>query len=186
MEMFENLTIVNRVNMERLKETVQNMEIDPGKAKKVTKIEGEWILNEALLPQFRAEIQTETGIHILEADQPVSLGGEGSRPGPMHYCLYGVAACTAATFNSVAATEGIKIKKMNVAIESYMDFSKMFGLSENPIVENVRLQIDVDTDVSAKRIQELKMLAEERCPAVFCLTTPVKMTLDVSKGERSE
>ncbi len=186
MEVFENLTIVNRVNMDRVSETVEKMRTDPSKAKKVTKIEGEWILDEALLPQFRAEIQTDTGIHILEADQPVSLGGEGLRPGPMHYCLYGVAACTAATFASVASNEGIKLKKMRVAIESHMDFSKMFGLSENPIVENVRLQVALETDASAEKIQELKRLTEERCPAVFCLTTPVKLTLEVSKGDKSE
>lgn len=78
--------IVNRVNLDRLNETVQKMKTDPSKAKKVTKIEGEWILDEALWPQFRAEIQTETGGFTLEADQPLPLGGEGIRPSPMHYC----------------------------------------------------------------------------------------------------
>jgi len=177
----KKMGIVNRVNLDRLNETVQKMKTDPSKAKRVTKIEGEWILDETWWPQFRAEIQTETGGFFLEADQPILLGGEGIRPSPMHYCLYGVAACTAATFATVAATEGVKLKKMRVAVEGRMDFSKTLGISDKPIVEEVKLRITVDSDADDKRIQELRRLAEERCPAVFCLTNPVKMTLEVAK-----
>lgn len=94
---------------------------------------------------------------------------------------YGVAACTAATFATIAATEGVKLKKMRVAVEGHMDFSKTLGISDNPIVEEVKLRITVDSDAGDKKIQELGRLAEERCPAVFCLTNPIKMTVEVAK-----
>lgn len=126
-------------------------------------------------------MQAEKGKFSLEADQPSLQGGGGARPGPMHYCFYGVAACTAATFATTAAMEGIRLKKMRVAVEGRMDLSKTLGVSENPIVEEVRLQIRVDTDAGDEKIQELRRLAEERCPAVFCLTNPVKMVVEVSK-----
>lgn len=173
--------IVNRVNLDKLNDTAQKMKRDPSKAKKVTKIEGKWILDNINAPQFRAEIQTETQKFNMEADQPTSLGGGGTRPGPMHYCLYGIAACTAATFATIAATEGIKLKKMKVSVEGHMDFSKTFGISNNPTVERVKLRILVSADADDTKIQELKRLAEERCPAVFCLTTPVKMTVEVQQ-----
>lgn len=173
--------IVNRVNLNKLNETVENIRSNRDKAKKVTRIEGEWLLDQEGGPQFRAEIQAEKEKFILEADQPVPLGGGGSRPSPMHYCLYGVAACTAATFATVAASEGIKLRKMRVAVEGRMNLSKTLGILDLPIVEEVKLQITVDTDASDEKIRELRELAEERCPAVFCLTTPIRMTIEVQK-----
>lgn len=175
------VTYMNRVNLDRLDDTIQRVRMDPSKAKRVTRIEGEWVLDELWWPQFRAEIQAERGILILEADQPIPLGGEGIKPSPMHYCLYGVAACAAATFATVAATEGIRLRKMRVAVEGRMDLSKTLGISENPIIEEVKLQITVDIDAGDDRVQGLRKLAEERCPAIFCLTNPIKIAVEVTK-----
>ncbi len=40
--------------MDRLNEIVEKMRTDPSKAKKVTKIEGEWILDELRWPRARS------------------------------------------------------------------------------------------------------------------------------------
>jgi len=70
---------------------------------------------------------------------------------------------------------------MIVAVEGHTDLSKTLGVSENPIVEEVKLQITLDTDDGDDSVQELRRLAEERCPAVFCLTNPVKTSVEVTK-----
>lgn len=175
------MNVLNRINLDRLKETIQKIREDSSEAKKTTRIEGEWILDDAGAPQFRAEIQTETQTFTVEADQPTSLGGGGTRPSPMHYCLYGVAACTAATFVTLAATEGIELKKMRVAVEGNMNFSKVLGIADMPIIDEVKLRITIVSDASDEKIRELGRAAEERCPAVFCLTNPIKMSVEVAK-----
>jgi len=175
------MVVINRVDLDKLGETVEMIRKDISKARRTTRLEGEWFLDSVDGPQFRAEVSVERGKFVLEADQPGFLGGGGTRPGPMHYCLYGVAACTGATFATIAATEGIILRRMMVTVESYMDFSKTLGLTDRPIVEEVKLRITVDTDAEEKRIQELRKFAEERCPAVFCLTTSVKMTVEVTR-----
>lgn len=173
--------ILNRVNLDKLNETAENVRLNRERAKKVTRIEGEWLLNFNEGPQFRAEIQGEKGKFTVEADQPIPLGGGGTRPSPMHYCFYGVAACTAATFATIAASEGVKLRKVRVAAEGRMDLSKTLGISNLPIVEEVKLQITVDTDAGDEKIQEMRRLVEERCPAAFCLTNPVKMVIEIKK-----
>lgn len=170
---------INHVNMDKIQETIDKIKADPLNAKKVTRIEGEWILDGITEPQFRAEIEVEKGKFVLEADQPTSLGGWGTKPGPMHLCMFGLAACYAATFATVAAGEGVQLRKMKVLVESHMDFSKTFGLSDNPIIEEVRWKISLDSDGGEEKIEELRKLAEERCPAVYCLTNPVKMTIEI-------
>src|SRR3990170_1677017 len=164
---------INNVNIDKLQNTITELKKDISKAKKVNKIEGEWNLGEG--SQFKATVQFENGKAILEVDQPSFLGGGGTQPGPMIYCLYGSASCYAATFATIAAMDGISLKKLKVTAESYIDFSKVFGLSDNPIAEKVKFILQVESDAPKNKLIELEELAKKRCPAVYCLTNPIKV-----------
>jgi uncharacterized OsmC-like protein len=170
----------NNVNVDRLKATIAEVKSDASKAKKVNKLEGEW--NTGKGAQFRATVSFEGGKATLEADQPSFLGGGGTQPGPMIYCLYGSASCYAATFATMAAMEGITLNKLKVTAESAIDFSKVFGLSSNPIAEKVKFTLFVESDAPEKKIRELEALSRERCPAVYCLTNAIPLETDLKIG----
>jgi hypothetical protein len=72
------MKVINHVNLESLKKTEEKFKKDPYLAKKVNRIEGEWILDSKTGPQFRAEIPIEKGTAVLEAEQPTSLRIEES------------------------------------------------------------------------------------------------------------
>mgnify|MGYP001570752509 CR=1 FL=1 len=170
----------NNVNLEKLYVTIAEVKKDLSKAKKVTKIEGEWNVGEG--SQFKATVQLENGKMTLEADQPSFLGGGGTQPGPMIYCLYGSASCYVATFATMAAMEGVALKKLSVTAESNLDFSKVFGLSENPIAGKVKFTLYVESDAPAAKIKELEELSKQRCPAVYCLTNPIPLETELKIG----
>ncbi len=172
---------MNNVDLGKIKATVEKAEADPSTLKKVNMIEGDWLLGEGG-PQFRAEVQIETGKVALEADQPGFLGGSGSAPGPMIYCLYGVASCFAATFATIAAKEGIELTKLKVIAESHVDLSQSMGLSDNPTVDKVTFKVLCEAKAGKEKIEELKKLAQERCPAVYCLTTPIPLRVELIEG----
>ena len=115
----------------------------------------------------------------VDADMPTKLGGWGTKPGPLHYCLYGLASCYAFTVAALASMEGIILKELEIDAESQVDLSKVLGLSEAPIVEEVRWKIKIRSDEPKENIERLKNLAAERCPAVYCLTNPIKLTIDL-------
>lgn len=164
---------MNRVNMDNLNSTIEKAKKNPDVLRKVNRIEGEWLL-EGEGPQFRAVIKTEKGDYTLEADQPSFLGGKGTAPGPMIYCLYGVTSCFAATFASIAAEKDVELKKLKVIAESYVDLSRSMGLTDNPVVDQVVFKVQCETKDSAD-VDEIKRLAMERCPAVYCLTNPIQL-----------
>jgi uncharacterized OsmC-like protein len=172
---------MNHVNVESLEKLVQAIKEDPANAKITPKVKGEWIFEDGQ-PQFRSIMDVEGGAFTIEADMPTKLGGWGSAPGPLNYCLYGLASCYAYTFASLATMEGVTLTKLEVEAESHIDISKAMGLSDNPIVEEVRWKVIVDSDADEETIERLKNLAEERCPAVNCLTNPVKLKIEV-EGE---
>lgn len=167
----------NNINLEGIKATVERVEKDLAAAKKVNRIDGDWNIEGG--PQFRAIVTFEKGKATLEADQPTFLGGGGTMPGPMIYCLYGSASCYAATFATLAALEGIELKKLSIVAESSMDFSKVFGMSNNPITEKVKFTINVESDAPAEKIRAIEELSKERCPAVYCLTQPIPLETEL-------
>lgn len=172
---------INHVNMEKLKELMEAIKENSSNAKIAPKVVGEWIFEEGE-PQFSSKIEIEGGRFTVEADMPSKLGGWGTRPGPLHYCLYGLASCYAFTFAALAAMEGVTLKRLEMEAEGHIDVSKVLGLSENPIVEEIKWKVIVDSEADEEKIGKLKRLAEERCPAVYCLTNPVKLTIDLVRG----
>ena len=107
------------------------------------------------------------------------MGGGGNLPGPMHYCFFGLASCYIGTFATMATMLGIKLKKLSVRVEADLNFSKVFGMGDFPIMEEVRVMLQVVSDEPEAKIKEAEMLALERCPVVFTLRNPIKLTATI-------
>lgn len=168
------MTIINNINVGRLEQVVREAESDKSKVKHTQKVEGEWLLQESG-PQFKAEVNFESGRVVMESDQPTNLGGGGTTPGPLHYCFFGLVACYTTTFATMASMMGIELKRLTAELEGDLNFSRVFGLSKEPVVEEVRITLKVESDASREKLEEVERLAYERCPAVFALTEQVKL-----------
>jgi len=175
------LNAINHVDLDKIKNNIRSIEEDHTKAKKINRIEGDWNCTGSSGPQFKAEIKLETGNFTLEADSPSFLGGSGTRPGPLHYCVFGLTSCFASTFMTLAAMENIVIESAHFSGECNVDFSKTFGLSEKPIIENAKFKISVKSDADTATLERLTKLAEERCPGMFSLTNKIAVKTDLHK-----
>jgi uncharacterized OsmC-like protein len=172
------LIILNHVNMEKLEELMKAIKEDTANGKIVSKIMGNWIFEEGQ-PQFQSEISVEGGRFTVEADMPSKLGGWGSRPGPLHYCIYGIASCYSFTFSAFAAMEGITLSKLSIEAEGKFDFSQVFGLTDNPIVEEIKLKITAESDADPGKLDQIRRAVDERCPALYCLTNKIKASTEL-------
>ena len=52
-------------------------------------------------------------------------------------------------------------------------------MTENPIVEEMRFKVTVNSNADLETMEHLRKLAEERCPAVYCLSKPIKLTTEL-------
>lgn len=103
------------------------------------------------------------------------MGGNGSRLGPMGYCVAGITSCFIATFVSVVSSQGIKLEKLNVNANCNINFAKTFDIADEPITEGINFEIDVktavgDKEVDRQKLQDLVKMAEERCPAIYSMS----------------
>ena len=183
---------LNNVDVTAIERTVKAAEADKGLLRRTQVVQGEWLLDPAEHTQFRAEIAFENGKAVFEAEQPTMLGGEGRTPSPMHYCFYGVAACYAGTYANLSATMGVKLRKLSVKVEAKQNFSRVFGLSDEPFVEDLNIVLTVRGDAPPRKLQEIEETAYQRCPAVYCFTHEVKLNTrlvveqEVSKADVME
>ncbi len=166
---------INNVALEKAGAFVEEVKKDKTKAIKVKKVEGSWNFMDGK-PQFTSTLEHANRATVIEADAPPFMGGSGLKPDPVQYCLFGLAACFAQTFASIAAEKGIKLNELKISAENKVNLSKAFGLSDEPIVENVRLQVNASS-VGKENLGEVKRLAGERCPGVYCLTNPIKLDI---------
>lgn len=174
---------IHNVNMEKIGEFLEEAKKDPSKAIKTKKVTGEWNIEEAK-PQFQAKLEFALGDQIVFSDQAPFMGGEGRKPDPIQYCLYGLCACYAATFVSLANLEGVSLKGLKVSAENQVDLSKTLGLSDNPIVWKVKISLEASSDAPIEKLKEIEKLAQERCPGVFCLTNPIPLETEIRKEEK--
>ena len=169
---------INNIDLEKTGTFVEEVKKDKSKAIKAKKVSGMWNLDDGKV-QFTATLEHPQGTTVIEADGPPFIGGSGIKPDPVQYCLFGLAACFAQTFASIAAEKGIKLNELKVSVENKVNLSKALGLSNEPAVENVRLQVNASSE-GKKNLDEIKKLAEERCPGVYCLTNPIKLDVELS------
>ncbi|HMN50031.1 MAG TPA: OsmC family protein [Ignavibacteriaceae bacterium] len=141
---------INNVNIEGVKAFEEKIMNDFSLARKTQGVEGEWILEEGNT-QFVSKIKFEGGETEFKVDNPTFMGGSCSLPGPMHYCFYGLASCYTGTFATMAAMLGIKLKKLTTKVEADVNFSKVFGISEEPIMEEVRVKLIVVSDAPEEK-----------------------------------
>jgi len=163
---------VNNVNVQAVGAFVEQVKANPALARKQKKVEGEWVLENGQ-PQFKAVMAHAKGERTVEADFAPFMGGEGLAPDPIQYCLYGLAACYAATFAGLAAAQGVELKRLKVVAENLVNLSRSLGLSDDPVVEQVSLSLQVESDADKVKLAELERLARERCPGVYCLSNPI-------------
>ena len=170
---------INNVDMEKAGAFIEEVKKDKGKSLKVKRVEGTWNLEDGEV-QFMSTLEHANGSTFVEADAPPFLGGNGIKPDPVQYCLFGLAACYAQTFASVAAEKGVELSKLKVVAENKVNLSMALGLGNEPIVEKVKLSVEVSSEVEKGRLKDIEKLAKQRCPGVYCLTNPIKLDIELN------
>ncbi len=167
--------ILNNVNLSKVAEFVEAGKKNKDTLKKVIKLEGEWVLDDTKGYQFRTELAYEKGKQVIEIDSPTWLGGNGNRLGPMAYCIAGMTSCFIATFASIAASKGIRLKRLNVRSNCVVNFAKTLDIADEPITEVVNFEVDADAENASKEeLAKILKLAEERCPAIYSMKNVIK------------
>jgi uncharacterized OsmC-like protein len=172
---------MNHVNLNALEKTLAAFTADPSKAKRENVLTGEWNVSGSG-PQFSARVSFEKGSAVLEMDNPEPMGGTGLAPGPLQYCLFGMASCFAGTFMMVATQEGVAVDHLSIRVENTVDMTRPLGLTKNPLTDGVRIALTVKSSASQEVLEAIERRSREQCPAVYCLTNPIPLAITLVRS----
>lgn len=170
---------MHNVNVEALKETIEKANEDASSVRQPVVFDGDWQTQDGAA-QFRATIKFPQGEMTFESDFPPPMGGSGAAPNPLAYCFWGGLACYAMTFAQEAALQGVELRSLTGRIETEVDQSRALGVTENPPVEQMEWRLEAEADVPDEKLQDIKRLADEHCPGVWCLKNPVNLVTRLS------
>ena len=174
--------MLNRVKIDTFKETVSKVEKNPSLSKKILEVEGKWKIDVEIGPQFETKLKTErAGEILLQTDETIILGGGGTAMNPVQLCIAGLLACYAATFAKWAAMAGVVLKSFKIKGTANMDMSAAFGISENSPLENLQMELMIDSDTTLEKLFEINELAKKRCPGYYCLTHEIIPQINIKK-----
>jgi uncharacterized OsmC-like protein len=120
----------------------------------------------------------------LEADEPTSMGGDSSAPGPYVLGFSAIASCFAMTFRMMAVQAGVKVKSMTVDVEADYDDRAYFDLAEERTgYHAIRLKIDVESDADAAEIEALVAEARRKSPWLNTFAHPNTIDTKIAGGD---
>jgi uncharacterized OsmC-like protein len=169
---------MNNVNAAEAQKFITQLKADPSLGKKNKKVTGAWDLTEGK-PQFTVPLEFPKGRASIHVELPAFAGGWGTSPDPIQVCLSGLAACFAVTYAAAATMEGVKLTKLEVTAENWMDLRKQMGLSKDNIIERVKFTV-VAEGADRATLQKLLKLAEERCPGSECVTRSIPLATELA------
>ncbi len=172
---------MNNVNTTGINAFVEQIKKDPALAKKQKKVTVDWNLDESK-PQASAVLEFPKGSITVEADMPPPLGGQGRKPDPVQYCLFGTASCFASTFATICSEKKITLRKLKVTAENSVNLTQPLGMGKMAIVEKVVISVEVSSDGTKNQLSEIEKESRERCPGVYCLTHAILLETNLKMG----
>ena len=175
--------MMNRINIEVFKETIEKGKKDSSSYLKTLAIEGTWRLDDNSGPQFETKLKTENAGEVLvQSDETVILGGGGTAPNPVQYCIGGLLACYSATYVKWASMKGVSLKTFKIKSTANMDLSPALGLTDNPPLNNLRIELEIESEASLEKLLEINEIVKKRCPGYYCLTHGIIPQIDIKKN----
>lgn len=172
--------VFGNVRLDRLEESARRVQADPAAGVLQVELEGAWRFQEGA-PQYGSVLTTPGGPVEVVADFPPAFGGWGTAPSAIQYCLYASTACFLSTYALVAAQEGVALRSLRVRLQARLNLQRFLGVGDAPVVESFRWTVLADTDADDATLERLRVLAEERCPATWCLRNPVAVESEVRR-----
>jgi uncharacterized OsmC-like protein len=174
---------MNGVDVERLGQTIQAIQKDPGLAQSQFRATNRWVNgghNRSSIQGFYAAGQEDTSRtkpFVLDADEPPALLGQDKGANPVEFVLHALAACVTTSLVYHAAARGIKLESVESQLEGDLDLRGFLGLSDQVRrgYKEIRVKFKVKSDASPEQLEELTKFS----PVYDIVSNPVPVSIQV-------
>lgn len=130
--------------------------------------------------------RTSVGVRDFEfvVDEPAAFGGTDEGPTPVEYLLGAWAGCLNVVAHEVSEEYGVKLDGIAFEVEGDLDLRKFLGRADDVRAgfQEIRVQIDVDSDADEETLESLFAEVEERCPVGDTIEQPTPTDVTVERA----
>ncbi len=175
---------VNGLDVAALKQVIEDVKQDPGKAsvgfavrsvwegqtRSVTRVDGYTLAGQDIRREFAIAI-----------DEPTELLGTDSAPNPQEMLMAALNACMIVGYVAGAAMRGITLEKLEIETAGALDLRGFLGLDDTipPGYEALKYTVRVKGDGSPEAFREIHERVMETSPNYFNVARPIRLDADL-------
>jgi uncharacterized OsmC-like protein/uncharacterized protein YjiS (DUF1127 family) len=117
-----------------------------------------------------------------DGDHPAVLCGADAGPTPVEWVLHALASCLTAGIANIAATRGIKLKRVESTVEGNIDLRGILGLSDDVRngYQGIKVSFEIDGDASPDQLEKIIMQSKARSAVFDVITNGVPVSIGVT------
>lgn len=191
MEMEEEYTFIDGINVTRFEQTVDMLKEQPELARFKFHIHNEWVNGThafSMVKDFHGGGREDTDRQypfVVHADEPDVLLGTDHGPNPTETVIHALACCVGSALIFNAATQGVHIDRLEVDAEGDIDVRGFMGITDEVRkgLQNIRMHVRISGDAPQSKLEELVRLGEKYSPVYDIVTNQVPVTVTVEGQE---
>jgi uncharacterized OsmC-like protein len=160
------------VQPETIRQTVRLFEEQPEKAKSKPTVKAHTDGSQAVM---------EAGPFSWNSDLPEPIGGTNQAPSPTALLLSALAGCAVVFIRDTLAPQlGVRVDAVEATAQCETDARGLLGMAgAEPDLQNIRLDIRVQSPDDESDVQRLYDAWQERCPIYLALTRAMNVSLNM-------
>lgn len=159
--------IINGIEVDKVMSVVNNIKADANNGKWQFKSEKKWTGATKNQSEFKDYFVNdgENTLHpkpfVLEADEPLLIGGTGNAANPVEHLLHALTSCLTTSLVAHAAVRGITVEDINTSTEGDIDVRGFLGISKDVRkgYQAIRIKMNVKSKASAEQLTELALFS---------------------------
>jgi uncharacterized OsmC-like protein len=164
------------VQPETIRQTVRLFEEQPEKARSKPTVKAHADGSQAVM---------EAGPFSWNSDLPEPIGGTNQAPSPTALLLSALAGCAVVFIrDTLAPALGVRVEAVEATAQCEADARGLLGMaSTEPDLQNIRLDVLVQSPDGEDDVQRLYEAWRERCPIYLALTKAMDVTLNMETSQ---
>jgi uncharacterized OsmC-like protein len=164
------------VQPETIRQTVRLFEEQPEKAKSKPTVKSHTDGSQAVM---------EAGPFSWNSDLPEPIGGTNQAPSPTALLLSALAGCAVVFIrDTLAPALGVRVEAVEATAQCEADARGLLGMAgTEPDLQNIRLDVLVQSPDGEDDVQRLYEAWRERCPIYLALTKAMDVTLNMETSQ---
>src|ERR687889_704154 len=164
------------MEQETIRQTVQLFEEQPERARSKPTVKA---------PAEGSQAVMESGPFSWHSDLPEPIGGTNQAPSPTALLLSALAGCAVVFIRDTLAPQfGVQVDMVEATAQCEADSRGLLGVDDvEADLQNIHLDIRVQSPDSVSDVQQLYQAWQERCPIYLALTKSMSVSLNTETAQ---